>query len=50
MDVLNSYVGDERDLKTLIGEFSLNSDYSPFDEFNVTYYWRIDGVNGDIRR
>ena len=35
MDVLSCYVGDERDLKKFIRRFSLNSDYSPFVEFNT---------------
>ena len=35
MDVLSCYLGDERDLKKFIREFSLNSDYSPFVEFNT---------------
>ncbi|MHC4475752.1 MAG: fused MFS/spermidine synthase [Planctomycetota bacterium] len=35
VDVLSCYVGDERDLLKAIKDFSVNSDYDPFVEFNT---------------
>ena len=35
VDVLSCYVGDERDLRRVIGEFETNSDYEPFVEFST---------------
>ncbi len=34
-DILNCYIGDERDLKKCIQSFSINSDYFPFVEFTT---------------
>jgi spermidine synthase len=33
--VLSCYVGDEKDLKRCLGEFDLNSDFSPYIEFSI---------------
>ncbi|UCE98606.1 MAG: fused MFS/spermidine synthase [Planctomycetota bacterium] len=35
MDVLSCYIGDENDLSKHITDFSINSDYFPFVEFNT---------------
>lgn len=33
--VLSCYVGDEKDLKRCLGQFDLNSDFSPYIEFSI---------------
>ncbi|MHC4476607.1 MAG: fused MFS/spermidine synthase [Planctomycetota bacterium] len=35
VDVLSCYVGDQTDLRKVIGEFKINSDYTPFVEFTT---------------
>ncbi|MHC4213677.1 MAG: fused MFS/spermidine synthase, partial [Planctomycetota bacterium] len=35
IDVLSCYVGDQDDLKKTIGQFNINSDYTPFVEFTT---------------
>ncbi|MHC4214789.1 MAG: fused MFS/spermidine synthase, partial [Planctomycetota bacterium] len=35
IDVLNYYIGDERDLRKHLTDYSLNSDYYPFVEFDT---------------
>lgn len=35
MDVLSCYIGDETDLRKVITQFSVNSDYYPFVEFDT---------------
>jgi spermidine synthase len=37
IDVLSCYVGDQADLKKVIGPFKINSDYSPFVEFTTDH-------------
>jgi tetratricopeptide (TPR) repeat protein len=35
IDVLSCYIGDENDIGNYLNKFNLNSDYSPFIEFNI---------------
>jgi spermidine synthase len=35
VDVLSCYVGDQTDLKKVIGQFKINSDYTPYVEFTT---------------
>jgi spermidine synthase len=35
VDVLSCYIGDRTDLRQVIGEFKINSDYTPFVEFTT---------------
>lgn len=42
MDLLNCYVGDEADLRRRIPRFEVNSDFTPFVEFNTAPWNTID--------
>jgi spermidine synthase len=35
MDLLNCYIGDERDLQPRVGDFAVNSDFTPYIEFST---------------
>ncbi|MHC4130632.1 MAG: fused MFS/spermidine synthase [Planctomycetota bacterium] len=35
IDLLSCYIGDEEDLRKVVGDYHINSDYNPFIEFTV---------------
>ena len=39
-DVLSCYIGDENDIRRYLKDYKLNSDYTPFVEFNLEQKWQ----------